>query len=55
MKKISTAAILVLLCLILAGPAIGEEMVKEGSGENTLVYTGIQCFTNGERACSNDL
>jgi len=40
MKKISTAAILVLLCLILAGPAIGEEMVKEGSGENTLVYTG---------------
>ena len=40
MTRVSKAFALALLCLILAGPAIGEEIVKEGSGENTLVYTG---------------
>jgi hypothetical protein len=40
MAKVSTAVILALLCLIVTGPAIGEEIVKEGSGENTLVFSG---------------
>jgi hypothetical protein len=40
MIKVSTALILALLLLVTAGPVIGAEMAKEGSGEGRNVYTG---------------
>ena len=40
MIRETMAFLFVLLLLISTGPAIGEEIIKEGSGENTLVYTG---------------
>ena len=39
MMKVSMAIILTLLLLIIAGPAVGEEMAKEGSGMGTIGFT----------------
>ena len=39
MMKVSMAIILTLLLLITAGPAIGEEMSKEGSATGTTGFT----------------